>query len=1102
MLLNNAGRWCVLGKSSGESGSAVDVRGRPYADHMSAAEVAPREPEANAWAPDPWQQAVLDRALSGLDATVVGGPGSGKTSVLGAISSVLEADDRVLVLSQSRQRAAAFNDRYLGALRGVRRGSLAVTPVALAFAIVSGRALQRGMGSSPRLLSGSEQDRLFAELLRGEVSGEVPQAPWPASVPPQTRALTGFRTELRDLYMRCVEHGVTPERLHRLADRHSIPVWHAAAEFFRTYADVKAATFRFGEAWDSSELLQQASALLEQEELPERLAAVRWLLIDDTQDITPAAGRLLRALARPEMTIVACGDPDVAVNSFRGGSPAMAVRLLEDLGRDSPRLLLRRSHRLLPAVREDARRVVGGIGVAGETAHRLFEDVPGASGVSGTPGAHTGASAALGAPGLPGPAVRVRLAPGGAEEGLLLAGELRAQHLLLGVPWGRMAVVTRSAGRLPELAADLEDSGVPVTVAGVERPLRDHPLVWELLQWVSLAARSEPLTAGEISQLLAGELVGFDALELRRLKHALREQELAEGGDRTASELLTEGFAEPERFRSCGSPGAARAARAAALFHEVSEHLTRGASAPTVLWAIWAGVRGSAIPGRSALGDTLQRRAREGGPEAAGASAALDAVLGLFAAAERYAERFPSSRAHEFVHSMLEQSIPEDTLAVRESADSVVLATPAAVAGREFDFVAIAGVQDGVWPNLRIRGTLLHGPELPQLLAEEGPLDPRRQVLDDELRFFYTALTRSRGAVLLTAVDQGDDFPSPFLHLIGSASADPAPATEEPGEGLLERLSAPLTLRGLAAQLRRRLAADPASAASGSLARALRRLALSGVPEADPDRWAGVLPAVGLSLEPPRSGILTVSPSALESFERDPAGWFLNSIRARPAGASQGIGTLVHRALQRSAEEANITLPFLRDQVREGWGELEFSFPWEGRERWEKVEQMLILLQEYLRGAESDGWAPVAVEQEFRTRVGEAELHGFIDRIERNREGQVRIIDLKTGRMVIPAREAPQNLQLASYQIALADPDFPDSAGGELADSFLLYVGAGGKSAKVRRQEPQSPEQRSAFLTRISGIARGMASGEYPVAQIDDTLARDSRLLGIPEVTE
>ncbi|MCH4250118.1 MAG: AAA family ATPase, partial [Microbacteriaceae bacterium] len=387
---------------------------------MSAAEAAPREPEVNAWAPDPWQQAVLDRALSGQDAVVVGGPGSGKTSVLGAISSALEADDRVLVLCQSRQRAAAFNDRYLGALRGVRRGSLAVTPVALAFAIVSGRALQRGTGSSPRLLSGSEQDRLFAELLRGEVSGEVPQAPWPASVPPQTRALTGFRTELRDLYMRCVEQGVTPEQLHRLADRHGIPVWHAAAEFFRTYADVKAATFRFGEAWDSSELLQQASALLEQEEIPERLAAVRWLLIDDTQDITPAAGHLLRSLARPEMTIVACGDPDVGVNSFRGGSPAMAVRLLEDLGRDAPRLLLRRSHRLLPAVREDARRVVGGIGVAGETAHRLFEDAPVSPGVSGAPGAHAGASAALGASGRPAPAVRVRLAPGGAEEGLLL----------------------------------------------------------------------------------------------------------------------------------------------------------------------------------------------------------------------------------------------------------------------------------------------------------------------------------------------------------------------------------------------------------------------------------------------------------------------------------------------------------------------------------------------------------------------------------------------------------------------------------------------------------------------------------------------------------
>ena len=42
-------------------------------------------------------------------------------------------------------------------------------------------------------------------------------------------------------------------------------------------------------------------------------------------------------------------------------------------------------------------------------------------------------------------------------------------------------------------------------------------------------------------------------------------------------------------------------------------------------------------------------------------------------------------------------------------------------------------------------------------------------------------------------------------------------------------------------------------------------------------------------------------------------------------------------------------------------------------------------------------WEPVGVEAEFRVRVGRAVVAGRVDRIERDRSGRLRIVDLKTG---------------------------------------------------------------------------------------------------------
>jgi superfamily I DNA/RNA helicase/RecB family exonuclease len=1058
---------------------------------------------------DPQQRAVARAVLGGRDALVIGGPGTGKTRTAAAIAQALGADDRVLVLCASRQRAAEFNAGLAAAGRTVRSGPVARTPAALAFAVLTERALRDPEARLPRLLSGSEEDRIFAELLAGERTPEAPSAPWPATIPAETRALRGFRTELRDLFMRCTEYDVGPVRLHQLADLTGRAEWHAAADFFRTYTTVKAATFRYGQAFDSSELLARAAEQL-RVETPAPLASVRWVIVDDAQDATPATAQLLAALIGPGCAVAGFGDPDTAVNGFRGGVPASATQLLSAAGRSPQRFILTGSHRLRGDLLAVSRGLADGIGVVGEARQRMLHPELAAESAAADRTAATGPDARADASGpTDAGGVETWAASGASAAASGIAGRLRARHLLQHLSWNDMAVVLRSGDGLPQLAEALEEAGVPVTVAGVERPLRDHPIVRELLQWLQAAAGTGPLGADEFVELLTGEVVGLDALGVRRLRHELREAEFVAGGSRRSRELLALGCAQPSAFTDLSTPEGEAAAGAARLLARLRDQLAAGVSAAQALWIVWQAARGrrGVHPGRdarrSAFGAALQQQALSTGPGASAAASTLDAALALFAAADRFTERFPRSGAGAFVESVLGQSVPEDTLALHEHSEAVVLATPAAVAGREFAYVVVAGLQEGLWPNLRVRGTLLGAPQLEDALLGSVDVDHRRAVLDDELRFYYTAMTRSRGDVLVVATETADDAPSSFFVATAALAAPPAPADPVAARALQLAAAAPLTLRGLVASLRRELAADPAAPGSGEAAGVLRRLAAAGVAPADPGHWAGLRPLIGAGTHPTvlRDGEAVVSPSALERFERDPADWFLGSIGARPSGTAQGVGTIVHAALQRSAEDDDISLGALTDHVRQRWGELEFPVGWEGDLEWQRVGQMLQRLHGYLRAAAADGWAPIGAEIGFETRLPGVDIHGFIDRVERNGAGEVRIVDLKTGANVITVAEATANLQLAAYQIALPGLDL-GTGPVSLSESFLLFVAGDGQRAAIRTQAPHTPLQRAEFTTRIETIGAGMAAGAYPVGAADGFRTRDSQLLAIPEVTE
>ena len=150
------------------------------------------------------------------------------------------------------------------------------------------------------------------------------------------------------------------------------------------------------------------------------------------------------------------------------------------------------------------------------------------------------------------------ISPSTAQEAAYVAHTLRAAHLEGGTPWDRMAVIARSGAQVTALRRSLAGASVPVTVSGSDVALRDEPAVRPLLEAVRCvlgpsAARGETqggLDPETAARLLCSPLGGLDAVGLRRVRRALRAEELAGGGGRTSDVLLVEALEDPARAAS------------------------------------------------------------------------------------------------------------------------------------------------------------------------------------------------------------------------------------------------------------------------------------------------------------------------------------------------------------------------------------------------------------------------------------------------------------------------------------------------------------------------------------------------------------------------
>jgi superfamily I DNA/RNA helicase/RecB family exonuclease len=1024
---------------------------------------------------------------------VLAGPGTGKTTTLveSVAARIARGGDpeRILVLTFSRKAAVELRDRM--ALRiGAARAPRATTFHSFCYALVRAHQDSDLFVEPLRLLSGPEQDVAVRELLAGQPDLErlgLAHVRWPDEL---RACLTtrGFADEVRAVLARSRELGLSPDALTAFARRIGRPDWGAAAAFLAEYLDV----LDLQGVLDYAELVHRAVLLAGRPGVAERLAAqYDAVYVDEYQDTDPAQVRLLQALAGGGRTLVAFGDPDQSIYTFRGADVNGILDFPDAFprvdGRPAPVEVLRTSRRSGAALLNATRLITQRMPLTRLPAEKVR--------------AHRELS-----PVRDGGAVEVYTYPTAGTELDNIADILRRAHLEDGVPWGDMAVLVRAGSRtIPTIRRALTAAGVPLDIDGDDLPLRHEPAVTPLLTALRAVARAEsgttlpPGAESDVPEdadaqaapwldtetaltLLASPLASMDAADLRRLGRALREEERAAGNHvpPPSDELLARALAEPERLVAHDPAYARGAQRLGALLRKARERLAGGGTAEEALWDLW---EGTPWPQR------LERAARRGGAAGRNADRDLDAVCALFATAARAEERTGGRGALNFLEEIEAQDIAADTLTRRALRPAAVrLMTAHRSKGLEWRLVVVAGVQEGLWPDLRRRGSLLEADRIGRDgLAE--PLTPGA-LLSEERRLFYVAATRARERLIVTAVkapaDDGDQ-PSRFLTELG---VEPRDVTGRPRR--------PLSVAALVAELRA-TTVDPrvSDTLRQAAAHRLAKLAALGdedgrplVPSAHPYRWWGMY-------EPTESKVplrdrdqpVVLSGSALDQLANTCAlQWFLGrEVKAdAPATAAQGFGNVVHVLADEVASgRTPADLAVLMERLDSVWNALAFDAPWKSAQ---EKEHARVALERFLKwhvdsNGVRAGRVPVASEHDFDVTLGagdyEVRIRGSMDRVETDTEGRAYVVDFKTGKHAPSAAEVAHHPQLAVYQLAVregaVDDAFdgvrPEPGGAELVQ---LRQGAAKKNGgetlpKVQAQEPLEGEWVGDLLATAAG---------------------------------
>ena len=973
----------------------------------------------------PAQLEVVNHRTSQL--LVLGQAGSGKTSTLiAAIANRIAAGEdpnKILALTYGRQAASKLRDQIASAnpTSHTVAEPIARTFHSIAFMILNDPInLESSADKKYVLLSGAEQDAQIRQLLELDAANPA-QSNWPQDLIP---ALTtkGFAKELREFIGRATERGSSPAELSKFAKKYDQKYWPAICQFWDRYQNAMAlrdatTTHSFNRV-DPSEIVVLAVDKLESNQrlLEKYQKLFQIIYVDEFQESDRAQRKLLQLLSGPELVIFA--DPDSAVGRFRGADPDNLISDLEQFGIKKKITL---DKRLRPVASQ-----------------------------------------------------QVALLSSASEEANFIAHQFRSAHLISNMPWSQMAVIVRSPGpQITALQRAFAMNSIPVEIDAQAASLGDNPAIKPIITVAQIALGQLKITSSnwdEIELLLKSEFAGADAISIRQMRIALSKAQ-KHNPPKSSTDLILDHL-------TCLTPDLpweelTSLKRINDLIKEAKKALSKSSDISDLLWSIWSN-------GKNYEGELIsrvwQQTALAGGNRGMIADQNLDAVITLFEVARRFSERLPEAKPSLFIDQLLGEKILADTITTTAQRGEVVqVMTVHSAKGLEWELVALAGMQEGSWPNLKQRGSLLGSERLVEIFRhgisniEQLDAISAAGLMQDEKRLLNVALTRASKQLFVTAITQEDTQPSSYFEKLA------------PQEIQLQQSQRSITQPALVAALRR-IATVSDKEDSQFAARALKTLASNGVKVADPKHWVGVKPvSTDLPVISPQEQ-LRISPSSLESFTECGLKWMLEQSGGRDADSTaQVLGSAIHVIAAQLKDQPTLTLDELEGKLKGAWSLIDMNQGWIKDYEYRRAASML---KKFYGWHVENKNQLIGVEEKFEFKLGSAIVSGSIDRVELTNEGKYYIVDLKTGATPISYEDAQQNKQLQSYQLAVVNDGFKNKLEHqEVAGAELIFVGdLKGKEAKGR---PQDKVNEKVVSQEISEIAVKMSDKNF-VAVIND----------------
>jgi superfamily I DNA/RNA helicase/RecB family exonuclease len=982
---------------------------------------------------DDAQRAVVDHAAGPLVA--LGGPGSGKTTVLEHRFLRLAEEsspDRILFLVPNRTQKMALQERLTRTLLLGERRALIEVPVytwhGLAHHLVT-RHYDRLVYSEPPVL-----------LTSPEQWGTVRDALWneePANWPHHGHLLRnpGFVDEVVDFCIRAEQRLLDDGQLDALAAER--PAWGDVVRFFKSHRR----NLRNRSRLDYATLIADAADLVARHE--DVLAALQQrflhILVDDGQELALVQQRLLHFLAgfdRPGnagRSLVIAGDPDSAIETFRGAEPEWISDFAKEFGPHET-VTLQTSYRL----GDELGRAAGGmIGRNGDGPHRL-KTFAGSSELE----AHRFQSLAA--------------------EVDAIARALRLAHLQDHVPYEDMAILlTSPRSMLPPLERALDALEVPFSIRAPDRPLSREPIVRAFDDLAQFALEPDP-SPERLVELLRSPLIGIDDATVREIERVAR----LEG--RALGEVLAE---LPDEIDEDAR------GRVAELL-ELRDLLAskRDAPADEAFWVVWD---------RSRLCRELQASARRGLTDPANRD--LDALVAFSRALGRFVERrHGSGTLAEYRVAMGRADFGSDPwLPPERSAGGVEVLSFHGAKGREWSVVAVAGVVEGAIPKGRRAAGLFD----PYYLDETNPIARSKKNEMEDRRVFYVALTRATRRCIVTTspgpTRRGE--PSRFIEeLTGGVPEVGAPADLPP-----------LTFAEAAARHRRTVADTTAARAAriAALAAIARICELDpSCSPARPSEWwwrwdwtdgaISIREQQGETSEDLPPDKLRTSYSRISTYDNCGLQYLCAVVLGLDPDSSHNMafGSVVHKVFEELETGALPVEPGAAyARYEQLFEEIRPRFPNKATARQFHREGQL-MIERYGRFLKP-GAAAVA-EATFKVDLDGHRITGRIDRVDTIGKNIV-ISDYKTSKSVASWEEARSSLQLAIYYLAATTPgavvepeDCDLTKLGEPAAMQLVYPNVPPVNGNVQKRS-QKPEEAREVLKRLPDLIDGVLAEDF-----------------------